>query len=123
MAAAIRTKKLSPIEVTSKLLDRIDAVNPAINAYVLVTRDLALKQAKEAEAAVMRGDATGNRLGGLHGVPVSIKDLFDVPGLPTTKGSIAYKDNIAKGWESGSTAARSPSSGGGSPIWTGAGTA
>jgi aspartyl-tRNA(Asn)/glutamyl-tRNA(Gln) amidotransferase subunit A len=95
MAAAIRTRKLSPVEVTSRLLERIDAVNPAINAYVLVTRDMAMQQAKHAEAAVMRGE----NLGALHGVPVSIKDLFDVPGLPTTKGSIAYKDNIATGWE------------------------
>ncbi len=95
MAAAIRSKKLSPVEVTRKLLERIDAVNPAINAYVLVTRDVATQQAKDAEAAVMRGDT----LGVLHGVPVSIKDLFDVPGLPTTKGSLAFKDNIAKGWE------------------------
>jgi aspartyl-tRNA(Asn)/glutamyl-tRNA(Gln) amidotransferase subunit A len=95
MAAAIRAKQLSPVEVTRRLLERIDAVNPAINAYVLVTRDLATQQAKGAEAAVMRGDAVGP----LCGVPVSIKDLFDVPGLPTTKGSLVYKDHIAHGWE------------------------
>jgi aspartyl-tRNA(Asn)/glutamyl-tRNA(Gln) amidotransferase subunit A len=95
LAEAIRSKRLSPVEVTNKLLERIDLANPAINAYVLVTYDLAREQAKQAEAAVMRGDA----LGALHGVPVSIKDLFDVPGLPTTKGSLAFKDNIAKGWE------------------------
>jgi aspartyl-tRNA(Asn)/glutamyl-tRNA(Gln) amidotransferase subunit A len=95
MASAIRATKLSPVEVTEKLLGRIDAVNPAINAYVLVTRDRAMQQAKAAEAAVMRGDV----LGPLHGVPLSIKDLFDVPGLPTTKGSLVYKDNIATRWE------------------------
>ncbi|HYM14203.1 MAG TPA: amidase family protein [Dehalococcoidia bacterium] len=91
MAGAIRAKSLSPVEVTRGLLERIGAVNPAINAYVLVTSDLAMKQARDAEAAVMRGDA----LGSLHGVPVSIKDLLDVEGLRTTKGSLLYGDRIA----------------------------
>ena len=95
MAAAIREKRLSPVEVARAMLERIDAINPALNAYVLVTREMAMKQAQDAEAAVMRGDA----LGPLHGVPVSIKDLFDVEGLPTTKGSLLYKDNIATSWE------------------------
>lgn len=95
MAAAIAARTLSPVEVTSALLDRIDRLNPAINAYVLVTREMAMAQARAAEAAVMRGD----RIGALAGVPVSIKDLFDVPGLPTTKGSLIYKDKIATGWE------------------------
>jgi aspartyl-tRNA(Asn)/glutamyl-tRNA(Gln) amidotransferase subunit A len=95
MARAVREKRLSPVEITKTLLDRIDAINPTLNAYVLVTHDLALEQAKQAEAAVM----SGKPLGPLHGVPVSIKDLFDVPGLPTTKGSLVYKDHIASGWE------------------------
>ena len=95
MAAAIRAKELSPVELTRALLERIDAVNPAINAYVLVTRDMAMRQAQDAEAAVLRGDT----LGPLHGVPVSIKDLFDVEGLPTTKGSLLYRDRIATGSE------------------------
>ena len=95
MAAAIRARKLSPVELTRAMLERIDALNPPLNAYVLVTRDIALAAAQEAEAAVMRGDA----LGPLHGVPISIKDLFDVKGLPTTKGSLLYKDRIAEGYE------------------------
>ena len=95
MAAAIRAKRLSPVDVTTALLERIERLNPALNAYCLTTPDMALMQAKEAEAAVIRGDA----LGPLHGVPVSFKDLFDVAGLPTTKGSLLYKDNIAAGWE------------------------
>jgi aspartyl-tRNA(Asn)/glutamyl-tRNA(Gln) amidotransferase subunit A len=95
IAAGVRRKQLSPVEVTTALLDRIDALNPALNAYVLVTRDMALEQARAAEDAVARG----NELGPLHGVPVSIKDLFDVKGLPTTKGSLIYKDNVAKGYE------------------------
>ena len=95
MAAAIRAKKLSPVEVARAFLERIDAINPSLNAYCLVTPEMAMAAAKDAEAAVMRGDA----LGALHGVPVSIKDLFDVKGLPTTKGSLLYKDKIADGWE------------------------
>ncbi len=95
MATAVREKKLSPVEIAQTFLERIEAINPAINAYCLVTPEMALEQAREAEAAVTRGDD----LGSLHGVPVSIKDLFDVPGLPTTKGSLVYKDNIATSWE------------------------
>jgi Asp-tRNA(Asn)/Glu-tRNA(Gln) amidotransferase A subunit family amidase len=95
MAAAMRARKLSPVEVASAFLDRIDKLNPAINAYCLVTPELALEHAKAAEAALARPDTAGP----LCGVPISIKDLFDVAGLPTTKGSLVYKDRIAGGWE------------------------
>jgi Asp-tRNA(Asn)/Glu-tRNA(Gln) amidotransferase A subunit family amidase len=95
MAQAIRSKKLSPVEVTKAMLERIERINPRINAFCLVTPEMALEQARAAEDAV----AHGAPLGPLHGVPVSIKDLFDVPGLPTTKGSLIYKDNVATSWE------------------------
>jgi aspartyl-tRNA(Asn)/glutamyl-tRNA(Gln) amidotransferase subunit A len=95
LAAAVRGRKLSPVEVARAMLERVDAVNPAINAYVLVTPEMAMDHARAAEDAVMRGEADAS----LIGVPVSIKDLFDVAGLPTTKGSLIYKDNIATGWE------------------------
>ncbi len=95
MAAAIRRKSLSPVEVCAALLDRIGALNPTLNAYCLVTPELAMVAAKGAEAAVLRGD----ELGLLHGIPVSVKDLFDVRGLPTTKGSLLHKDHIASGYE------------------------
>jgi len=95
IAAAVRAKRLSPGDLTRSLLERIDALNPALNAYVLVTREMAMRQAQAAEDAVMRGDD----LGPLHGVPLSIKDLFDVEGLPTTKGSVIYSDRIATGYE------------------------
>ncbi len=95
IAARVRAKQLSPVELTRAMLDRIEAVNPPINAYILVTPEMALEAAQRAEDAVMRGDP----LGPLHGVPVSIKDLFDVAGLPTTKGSLIYKDHVASGWE------------------------
>lgn len=95
MAKAIREKRLSPVEVTRALLERVDALNPALNAYVLITHDMAMEQARRAEDAVMRGATAGP----LNGVPVSIKDLFDVTGLPTTKGSLLYRDNIASSSE------------------------
>jgi Asp-tRNA(Asn)/Glu-tRNA(Gln) amidotransferase A subunit family amidase len=95
MAEGIRAKKLSPVEVARSTLERIEATNPTINAYCLVTPDLAMEHAQRAEDAVMRGE----NLGPIHGVPVSIKDLFDVEGLPTTKGSLVYKDNVATSWE------------------------
>jgi len=95
VAAAVRARKLSPVELTRAMLERIGALNPALNAYVLVTHDMAMQQARAAEDAVIRGDD----LGPLHGVPVSIKDLFDVAGLPTTKGSRVYADNVASGYE------------------------
>ena len=93
---AIRAKKLSPVEVTQALLDAHRGDQPGDQR--LLPRDAgdgAGAGASEREAAVTRGD----ELGPLHGVPVSIKDLFDVPGLPTTKGSLIYKDNIATSWE------------------------
>jgi Asp-tRNA(Asn)/Glu-tRNA(Gln) amidotransferase A subunit family amidase len=95
IAAAVRARKLSPVELTRALLERIDALNPTLNAYVLVTGDMALDAARAAEDAVMRGEDVGP----LCGVPLSIKDLFDVKGLPTTKGSLLYKDRVASGYE------------------------
>jgi len=95
MRDLIRGRKLSPVDATRALLERIDSLNPALNAYCLVTPELAMAAAQQAEAAVMRGE----RLGPLHGVPLSIKDLFDVAGLPTTKGSLIYKDRVADGYE------------------------
>jgi len=91
IAAAVREKRLSPVELTRALLERIDAINPKLNAYILITHDLAMAAARTAEVAVMRGDD----LPPLHGVPYSMKDLFDVEGLPTTKGSLIYKSNVA----------------------------
>ncbi len=87
MAAAIRTKRLSPVEVVDAVLARIDRLNPQLNAYCTVTHDAARAAARTAEAAVMRGDA----LGILHGVPVSIKDLVMTKGVRTTWGSKMYE--------------------------------
>jgi aspartyl-tRNA(Asn)/glutamyl-tRNA(Gln) amidotransferase subunit A len=83
LATAIREKRLSPVEVVKSLLERIEAVNPGINAYVTVTADPAIAAAKEAEDAVMRG----KELGPLHGVPLAVKDTEFTKGVRTTMGS------------------------------------
>jgi aspartyl-tRNA(Asn)/glutamyl-tRNA(Gln) amidotransferase subunit A len=76
----VAAKKLSPVEWTTALLDRIAAVDPHYNAFIAVTADKALAQAKSAEAEIARGVSRGP----LHGVPYAAKDIFDVEGLPTT---------------------------------------
>ncbi len=91
LAAKIRTGELSPTEVATAALDRVDRVNPGLNAIVHVDRDQVLRDAAALTAAVARGD----ELGPLHGVPYTIKDLTDVAGVPTTFGMIPLKDNIA----------------------------
>lgn len=83
VAALIKARKASPVEVLRAVLGRIDAWEPRLNAFVVLDRERALLAAAEAEAALMRGAD----LGPLHGVPVSIKDLQHVTGLPTRRGS------------------------------------
>jgi Asp-tRNA(Asn)/Glu-tRNA(Gln) amidotransferase A subunit family amidase len=79
----IRTRAVSPIELTRALLERIDHLNPKLNAFLTVTADLAMAQAKAAEGRAMRGA----RLGPLDGVPYSLKDLEATAGVRTTFGS------------------------------------
>ncbi|MBN8943306.1 MAG: amidase [Rhizobiales bacterium] len=90
-AALIRARKLSPVDYVEAVLGAIARQQPRINAFVTVTADQARADARRAEHAVMAGD----RLGPLHGVPVSIKDLVDVAGVPTKHGSAIFQDNVA----------------------------
>src|SRR3954451_2295048 len=92
LARRIRSKQLSPVEVVDAVLQRIEALNPRLNAFCFIHADEALQQAREAEAAVLRGDD----LGPLHGVPVSIKDNVGVAGKPLTSGSRLLRDNITQ---------------------------
>src|SRR5919109_5364374 len=87
---AIRSKQVSPVEVVDAVLARIERLNPTLNASCTVTAAAARAAAKEAEAAVMRGDT----LGTLHGIPVSIKDLVTTKGVRTTHGSKIYEQFI-----------------------------
>jgi aspartyl-tRNA(Asn)/glutamyl-tRNA(Gln) amidotransferase subunit A len=83
LAELVRTRKVSPLDIVDDLLNRLDVIEPMLNAFVVLDRDGAKSAARAAEAAVMRGDA----LGALHGVPVTIKDIQAVAGLPTRRGS------------------------------------
>ena len=91
LANRIRTRQVSPVEVLQAHLDRIDLLNPKLNAIVTLAGDV-MKQAKEAEAAVARGAA----LGPLHGVPVTIKDTIETAGLRTTSGSTLRAELVPK---------------------------
>ncbi|HKW54255.1 MAG TPA: amidase family protein, partial [Stellaceae bacterium] len=87
LVAAYRRKSLSPVEVTRTLLARLDRLEPKINAFVLVARESALKEAQAAEARWMKGAPMGL----VDGVPVTIKDLFLTKGWPTLRGSTLVK--------------------------------
>lgn len=90
LAARIRQRTLSPIDVTRAVLERIDRVDPQLNAYCTRLDDAALADAQRAENAVMRGDD----LGPLHGVPVSIKDNIYVRNCRTTFGSKLLENDV-----------------------------
>ncbi len=87
LVAAYRRKTLSPVEVTTTLLRRLERLEPKINAFVLVARESALDEARAAEARWMKGTPMGL----LDGVPVTIKDLFLTKGWPTLRGSTLVK--------------------------------
>jgi amidase len=93
LAAGIRARVISSREAVEACLNRIDAVNPKLNAVVLTLRESALTAADEADRAVKRGD----ELGVLHGVPVTTKLNADQQGVPNSSGVVAYKDRIASG--------------------------
>ena len=82
-----RGRELSPVEVTAAVLDRIDALQPRLNAFVTVTRDRAMEQARAAERAYGDGSA-----GPLAGIPLSLKDLVPTRGVRTTMGSLLHRD-------------------------------
>ena len=86
----VADKQVSPVELTELYLDRIEKLDPQLNAYLTVAHDEARRAAKAAEQAVVRGD----ELGPLHGLPISIKDLELTRGLRTTSGSLIYKDRV-----------------------------
>ncbi|TES96507.1 MAG: amidase [Promethearchaeota archaeon] len=90
MREKIETQELSSIEITETIIERIGKINPMINAYCTPTFDLARETAKKADEAVKRSE----KLGLLHGIPTSIKDLMQTKGIRTTYGSKLHEDFI-----------------------------
>ena len=91
-SALIRSKKLSPVDYTQALLSHIDTHDGEFNAFLRQTPDMALQQAKQAEADI----EAGNWRGPLHGIPYGLKDIIDVEGVPTTGHSKILADNLAR---------------------------
>jgi len=90
LAKAIRAKELSATEVVQAYLQRIEKVNPSLNAVVMLAAARAVKEAKEADARLSRGESVGP----LHGVPMTIKDSFDTEGVISTAGTLGRKHFI-----------------------------
>ena len=89
LAPLLKSRKLSPVEVVRAFLDRIEAVNPRVNAFITVTGEQALEQARAAEKEI----AAGRYRGPLHGVPYAPKDMLATRGVRTTNGS-----KVTSGW-------------------------
>jgi len=86
----LQARKLSPVELTNACLARIERLNPGLNAFITVTAEQALADARAAESEIMRG----RRRGPLHGIPIALKDLFDTAGTRTTAGSAVFADRV-----------------------------
>ncbi len=91
-ADLIRTRRLSPVELTEALLKRIEALEPQVNAFITLTQSGARRQAQEAEREI----AQGHYRGPLHGVPFALKDIYDTRGILTSGGSRVGIDNVPR---------------------------
>lgn len=90
LANAYRSRQLSPVEVTRHLLERIERLDPRLRSYLTVTADIAIEQARQAEAEMQRGEFRGP----LHGIPIGIKDLCETRGVPTSWGTTMLADYV-----------------------------
>lgn len=88
----IRQREISPVELTRDCLDRVQRSNPQLNAFTTITPNEALAAARAAEEEIGRGQWRGP----LHGIPVGIKDIIDVAGIPTTASSNLFRNRMAK---------------------------
>jgi aspartyl-tRNA(Asn)/glutamyl-tRNA(Gln) amidotransferase subunit A len=89
-AELLRQKKISPVDLTTACLDRIERLNPVLNAFITVTHEGALAEARVAEDEIQRGQWRGP----LHGIPIGLKDLIDTAGVRTTCGSALFADRV-----------------------------
>jgi aspartyl-tRNA(Asn)/glutamyl-tRNA(Gln) amidotransferase subunit A len=90
LAAALRERRLSPVEVVKTLLERIESEDAKLNAFITVLPERALEEAARAEAEILAGECRGS----LHGVPVGVKDLICTEGVRTTMGSAFFEDYV-----------------------------
>jgi aspartyl-tRNA(Asn)/glutamyl-tRNA(Gln) amidotransferase subunit A len=89
-AELLRRKKISPVDLATACLDRIERLNPLLNAFITVTHEGAMAQARVAEDEIQRGQWRGP----LHGIPIGLKDLIDTAGVRTTCGSALFADRV-----------------------------
>src|SRR5258706_13340367 len=92
LASLIRRRKISSVELLDFYLERAARLNPKLNAIVVLDEKRAREQARKADRAAAKGDWKGP----LHGVPMTVKESFDLEGHPTTWGRVDMKGNIAK---------------------------
>ena len=93
LAALIRDRQLSPVELTRKYLERIQKLNPALNAYITVLGESAMKAARAAEQEIF---GAGRYRGPLHGMPIALKDIVETENIPTTAGSKVLESYLPK---------------------------
>src|SRR3954447_4091815 len=89
-ARFIRGKEIKPVELTEAVLERIARLNNKMRAFITVMADRALERAHKAEKELLGGEKTGC----LHGVPISLKDLYDTKGVRTTAGSKVFANRV-----------------------------
>ena len=90
LARQIRDRKITPLEVAQSFLERMDALEPSLDAWVRVDRETVLSDAQQRQTELENGAATGP----LHGVPIGIKDIYHISGIPTIAGSKVYADYV-----------------------------
>ena len=90
LAVRLRRREVSPVEITRDCLERIEQLNPALNAFITVMAESALAEARTAEDEILRGEWRGP----LHGIPIALKDLIDTAGIRTTAASALYKHRV-----------------------------
>ncbi|MGA8620675.1 MAG: amidase [Candidatus Sulfotelmatobacter sp.] len=90
LAPRLRRKEVSPVELTRDCLDRIEKLNPMLNAFITVMAESALAEARAAEIEISRGEWRGP----LHGIPIALKDLIDTAGTRTTAGSAIFQNRV-----------------------------
>ena len=90
LSGLLKSREVSPVELTETYLDRIDRLNPRLFAYITVVADEALAQARRAEGEIQRGEYRGP----LHGIPMAVKDQMYTKGIRTTNASVLLRDFV-----------------------------